>query len=80
MATETGRYGPTQEQIAEEQWLTNTAVRNLLRRAGFFPWGHDSWCHDAPGIGVVTTAEALDILGGDDEVMQILEQTGSRMS
>lgn len=44
------------------------AAARVLRKAGFFPWGHDSWCHDLDGIGVVTTAEALDLLYQDDRI------------
>lgn len=57
---------------AEAAAETQTAAARVLRAAGFFPWGHDSWCHDEPGIGCVTTAEALDLLLQDDVIAGIL--------
>lgn len=63
---------PSEEQVAEERAETEVAAHRLLRAAGFFSWGHDSWCHDEPGIGCVTTAEALDTITSDDGVLAIL--------
>lgn len=57
---------------AEAAAETQTAAARLLRKAGFFSWGHDSWCHDEPGIGCVTTAEALEIVITDDRIASIL--------
>lgn len=62
------RLMPDSEQIADECAATERAARLVLRAAGFFSWGHDAWCHDAPGYGCMTTAEALEALVGDDEL------------
>lgn len=44
------------------------AERALLRRAGFAPWGKDSWVHDAEGcVQVYTTEEALEMAFNEDE-------------
>lgn len=66
-------YEPRPEQIAAEREATEQAAHRVLTAAGFFRWGHDSWCHDEPGIGCVTTAEALDYIAqGDDALLDSL--------
>lgn len=68
----TPRYAPTAGQIAEENAETAMAAKRLLLAAGFFRWGHDAWCHDLPGVGCVTTAEALDLLVSDDDMVRTM--------